>query len=62
MIKFFLKSFSKYFIGSVVFTSTDHAFDQWVHTERRITITHCAPDSLMAEQMKAKDTVTITSV
>ncbi|XP_045191531.2 uncharacterized protein LOC123548390 [Mercenaria mercenaria] len=35
----------------------DQAFDIWVHTERRITITHCAPDSLMAEQMKRTDQV-----
>ncbi|XP_060581951.1 uncharacterized protein LOC132738464 [Ruditapes philippinarum] len=35
----------------------DKDFDRWVHTEREIIITHCSPDSLMAEQMKAKDTV-----
>ncbi|XP_060581953.1 uncharacterized protein LOC132738466 [Ruditapes philippinarum] len=42
---------------SINMEDLDLAFDQWVHTERRITITHCAPDSLMAEQMNEKDTV-----
>lgn len=35
----------------------DQAFDTWVHTDRRISITHCAPDSLMAEQMKRTEQV-----
>ncbi|KAL4234307.1 hypothetical protein ACF0H5_005958 [Mactra antiquata] len=30
----------------------DRSFDTWVHTDRKICITSCSPDSLMAEQMK----------
>lgn len=45
-----------------IFTSVynlDQAFDQWVHTDRRIAITLCAPDSLMAEQMGATGQVLV---